>query len=208
MQQKAAAIIGYYLGVHEDGSHMLGPDTYRVPAAAGFHDWRFGADVVPHPATCRTCGRKVDPAYVNPAFRVRRRTWDISATYDGYTLVSKRFRVLCERHRWSGVEFAALPADPDFFVLRVAPVVAFDAERRQTRFEQHCPTCDAFYAVVGATPVFLKNVTEPLRGGFFRTDLEFACGPEQHPLTIVGIDVAQVLRDTAFREFYLKPIAP
>src|SRR4051812_22112927 len=169
MSNQASSVLGYYLGVHADGSHMLGPDTYSVPPAAGFHDWRFGKDGVPHPATCGTCGRKTDSAYINPAFRVRRRKWDISATYDGYTLVSKRFRDLCERHRWTGVHFASLPADPSFFVLRVLPAVAFDAERRETRFVQPCPTCRAFYGVAGATPVYLKGVTQPLRGGFFRT---------------------------------------
>src|SRR5437588_11852462 len=114
----SASILGFRLGVHDDGTDMLGPETYRSPPSAGFHDWRFGRAGVPHPATCPTCGRKTDPSYVNRAFRARRRRWDISATGDRYTLVSKRFRAFCERHPWPGAEFVPLPADDDFFILR------------------------------------------------------------------------------------------
>lgn len=206
MRQKTSSVLGYYLSVQDDDSYMLGPDTYWPPKSAGFHDWRFGKDGVPHLATCRTCGRKIDLTYINPAFRATGRKRDISTTYDGYTLVSIRFRNFCESQRWTGLEFVTLPADREFFVLRIQSIVAFDAERRGTRFEELCPTCGAFYSVVGATPVFLKDVKSPLQGGFFRTDLEFASGPEQYPLELVGVDVAAVLRHSVFRHFQLEPI--
>lgn len=117
-------IIAYRFCVYDDDTHMLGPDTYRPPRTAGFHDWRFGKDGVPHPATCPNCGRKTDSEYVNP-------------------------KQGCE-----GVTFVPLPADRDFFVLRLANVVPFDAKRRKTRFEDLCPKCGGFYNVIGATPVY------------------------------------------------------
>jgi hypothetical protein len=107
-------IVAYTLSAHDDGTHMLGDETYRPPRSAGFHDWRFGKDGVPHPATCPTCGRKTDSEYVNPKFKARRRTWDISHTCDGYVIVSKHFREFCEKHGWHGMTFLPLPADKDF----------------------------------------------------------------------------------------------
>jgi len=196
-------IVAYRLCVYDDDTHMLGPDTYRPVRTAGFHDWRFGKDGVAHAATCPTCGRKTDPDYVNPKFKAKRRSWDISATYDGYLLVSRRFREFCEKQGWAGMTFVPLPADNDFFVLRVSNVLPFDAQRRKTRFEDPCPTCGAFYNVIGATPVYLRGVTEPIRQGFFRSDLEFASGPEQHPLTLVGIDTADTLLKQRFRKLDL-----
>jgi hypothetical protein len=196
-------IVAYKLSAQDDGTHMLGNETFRAPRSAGFHDWRFGKDGVPHPATCPTCGRKTDPEYVNPEFKAKRRTWDISATYDGYCLVSNRFREFCQTQGWEGMTFSSLPADKDFFVLRLANVLPFDAKRRKTRFEDPCPTCGGFYNVIGATPVFLCGVTEPIHEGFFRSDLEFASGPEQHPLILVGVDTAEKLRDEKFRKLDL-----
>lgn len=83
---------------------MLGPDTYRPQAGSAFHDWRFGHNGVPHPATCGTCGRKTDSGFVNQAFRVKRRTRDLTATFHGYRLVSTRFREFCRRNPWAGLD--------------------------------------------------------------------------------------------------------
>jgi hypothetical protein len=199
-------IVAYDLSPHDNDTHMLGEDTYRPPRSAGFHDWRFGKDGVAHPATCPTCGRKTDSEYVNPKYKAKRRTWDIGATYDGYTIVSKRFREFCGRHGWKGMTFVPLPADEDFFVLRLSKVIAFDAKQRGTRFEDPCPKCGAFYNVIGANPVYLRGVTQPIEDGFFRTDLEFASGPEQHPLILVGIGTAEKLRKQKFQKLNLEEV--
>jgi len=97
--------------------------------------------------------------------------------------------------------FVPLPADRDFFVLRLSKVLPFDAERRGTRFEDPCPTCQAFYNVIGATPVFLRGITEPIEEGFFRSDLEFASGHEQGPLILVGIGTAEKLKEQNFQKY-------
>ena len=199
-------IVAYELCPHDNDTNMLGEETYCPPRSAGFHDWRFGQDGVPHPATCPTCGRKTDPDYVNPEYKAKRRTWDIGATYDGYDIVSKRFREFCRKYRWQGMTFVPLPADKDFFVLRLSKVLSFDSERRETRFEDRCPACGAFYNVIGANPVYLRGVTEPIHEGFFRSDLEFASGPEQHPLIIIGVGTADKLRKQKFQKFALEEI--
>ena len=199
-------IIAYVFSVHHDGTHMLGNETYRPPRSEGFHDWRFGKDGVAHPATCPTCGRKTDADYINPKFKAKRRNWDISATYDGYDIVSKRFREFCYKHGFEDMTFVPLPADKDFFVLRLAKVLPFDSKRRGTRFDNLCPTCGAFYDVIGANPVYLHSVTAPIQEGFFRSDLEFASGPEQSPLILVGIGTAEKLRKQKFQTLDLKEV--
>ena len=65
-------LVAQVLYAHDDGHYMLGPGTYRAPIGNPYHDWRFGHDGVPHPATCGTCSRKTDPSYINPSFRVKR----------------------------------------------------------------------------------------------------------------------------------------
>lgn len=199
-------IIAYTISPHDDDTHMLGDETYRPPLATGFHDWRFGQEGIAHPATCQTCGRKTDPTYINPEFKVKRRSRDISATYDGYTLVSGRFRTFCEKQGWHGMSFIPLPSDKGFFVLRLSNVLPFDAERRGTRFEKLCPECRAFYDVIGATPAYLRDITEPIEEGFFRSDLEFASGPEQSPLILVGVRTAEKLKEQKFQKYVLHAV--
>jgi len=199
-------IIAYQLTAEDDDSNMLGDETYCPPRSLGFHDWRFGTDGMPHPATCKKCGRKTRPDYVSPTFRARKRKWDISATYDGYDIVSRRFRDFCRRHRWKGMSFVPLPADDDFFVLRLSCIVPFDAKRCETQLEDRCPVCRAFYNVIGASPAFLRGVTKPITQGFFRSDLEFGSGPEQSPLIFVGITTAAKLRKQGFKSFELEEV--
>ncbi|WP_145259936.1 hypothetical protein [Calycomorphotria hydatis] len=195
------------MSIHDDGTAMLGPSTYRVSRDAGYYDWRFGRDGIPHPATCATCGRKTDPEYINPDFRVKSRKRDLSVTYDGYVLVSKRFRKFCETHDWSKfISFSTLPSDNDYFVFKPVQVLKFDSERRRTRFEDLCPECNHFFNVIGATPVFLRNVENPLTEGIFRSDLEFASGHAQSPLIILGTETAKEIRRQAFQKLDIKPI--
>lgn len=199
-------ILAYLIAAQDDDSFMLGPDTYKAPPGTDFYDWRFGKEGIPHPATCPTCGRKTDPGYINPAFRVTHRSWDLAPTYDGYLLVSSRFRSFCEENLAETVGFLPLPSDADFSVLQVDSRLAFDASRRGTRFEQPCPACKMYFSVIGATPVFLHEVSEPIRSGIYRTDLEFGCGHEQGPLFLVGVDTAARLRQRRFRNCELLPV--
>lgn len=191
-------ILAYELFAQDDDTYMLGEQTYR-PEKPGFHDWRFGVDGVPHPATCPTCGRKTDPNFVSQSFRVKHRRRDLIATYDGCLIASTRLRNFCISRGDPGVFFVPLPADDAFFWLRSDRMVGSDAALRGTRFERHCHTCRAFYSVVGAHPIVLRGEAEPLLEGFYRTDLEFGSGPEQSPLVIVGIRTAQALRGAKFR---------
>jgi len=189
----------------DDDSFMLDGDTYR-PERSPFHDWRWGRPDAPHPATCPNCGRKVEPTYVTPTFRVKHRSRDVTVTYDGYTLVSKRFRDHCLEAAYSGVLFLPLPADADFFVIGSDRVIAFDVERRRTRREKYCEVCHAFNTVAGATPVMLRDVTAPLLDGFYRTDIEFGSAHEQHPLMLVGTLTGQALKQAKFRNLELRPV--
>lgn len=201
-------LVAYKMSVHDDGTHMLGTDTFRVRPDAGYYDWRFGRDGIPHPATCPTCGGKIDPDYINPQFRVKRRGRDLTATYDGYVLVSQGFRKFCEVNNWHrDVQFTTLPEDDSYLVFKPRRTLEFDAARRKTRFEDYCPSCKKYFNVIGATPVFLRNISAPIAEGFFRSDLEFASGHEQHPLVIVGIKTAEAIKREAFEKVDLEAIS-
>ena len=56
--------LGYALSGHDDDSYMLGSETYKPDPRSS--EWHFGAAGQPHPATCPSCGGKVDPDYIHP----------------------------------------------------------------------------------------------------------------------------------------------
>ncbi len=183
-QGASPAVVGYKLSAHDDSRTMFGDEVLEPEAAvpAELHRLRRGSS----PLLCPNCDRKLDASWVNPTFRVGRRRRDACATYDGYFVVSIRFKQVWEAAGHEGAVFQQLPADPDFFSLRSDRIVAFDAERAGTRRQDYCSACKAYATVVGSRPAYLLGADRPLAPGLYRTDLEFACDIEQHPLLIVG----------------------
>lgn len=130
---------------------------------------------------CAECGYKTDPFYINQGFQVKRRDCDLSYTYDGYCIVSRKFMEACERHAVTGTVFIGLPADSDFFVLKPTSTTVFNVELRKTRFEVYCSACKFHKSTAGATPAFLSSSpTTDISG----TDILFGSGNERHPLLI------------------------
>jgi hypothetical protein len=133
--------------------------------------------------TCRECGFKLEPYYINPAFRVTRRKYDFSFTYDNYCIVSEKFRKECAHSALTGAGFLDLPADPSFFVFVPTSVVKFDVLRRETRFEKQCKLCGHYGAIAGAFPASLTAVPN---SDFARTDVLFGSGNERQPIIIAS----------------------
>jgi hypothetical protein len=144
----------------------------------------------PEALRCVGCHRSLEPEWIDEQFTLRKRQWDASYTYDGYCIVSARFRdVVRER----GARYIALPSEPSFLALFPRERVAFDVERRRTTFQNLCTECGRYRDVAGATPAVLRHPAPPaqeMRG----TDIEFGSGDEQHPLLVVGAKLADELR--------------
>ena len=72
----------------------------------------------------------------------------------------------------------------------------------------YCSVCGQYESVVGATPVYVRNVRGPISGGVYRTDLEFGSGREKEPLVIMGLATYPLLMKEKLKglEFELRPI--
>jgi len=180
---------------------LSGPDNDSYMCAS---EGRVFGEVVGVPV-CAACGFKTDPFFINPAFRLKRRTSDLSYTYDGYCIVSLRFKEASVRNGLGGTQFIPLPEEPTFFVLKPTSLVRFDSKRRETHFEDRCSACGYYGAVAGATPAFLLET--PL-ADFARSDVLFGSGNARNPLLIASeavktVSVRERLRGLVFREAYV-----
>jgi hypothetical protein len=161
--------VGYVLSGPDNDSYML-----RGPGSA---------------PVCSSCGLLTDATWVDPDFELVDDRFDVSYTYDGYLIVSERFRAIAEG---PGTQFIELAGVRAFYSLVADDVVPFDAARRKTRFEQLCVECGRYFVVAGATPAYLR-IEANLPDQLFRTDIEFGTGNEQSPLIIVGSGMANRL---------------
>lgn len=142
---------------------------------------------------CPSCGYRTDFTEINPEYVLRSRARDLSATFDGHWIASVRLRDFCAMYGYTTLQFCKFPNDPYHFGFLPTMIVRFDALRRQTRFENLCPTCGNYESVIGTKPCFLL-VSQPINDGFFRSDLFFASGNEKHPILIIGLEMREKLK--------------
>ena len=131
---------------------------------------------------CPKCGYRTDYRYTNKDFKLKRKTMDFSSTYDGVTIVSQRFKDFCVRNGYDNLVFILLSKVPYFYQLYVnGNVLEFEA----TKKDKYCDVCGQYESVTGPF-MMLDDITEPLKDGFYQSDLWFASGNEKSPLTIIA----------------------
>lgn len=143
--------------------------------------------------------------HLNPNFKLSKRAYDISYTYDSYLIVSDRFKQFCADNKYSGVSFFSIPNYDAKFLMLVSNIIKFDIIRRETRFLDFNPDCNEYNEVVGATPVCLVD-NEILQDGFYRTDVEFGRSYAKDGTILVGPDTGVKLKAQKFKGLYLEKI--
>lgn len=125
-----------------------------------------------------------------------KRVFDFSYTYDLRPIVSARFRDAVLGSCSTPVQFADLPREAGFFVLRPIEELEWDVDRAGSRFGERCRRCGQHAYAVGPG----SSVRHPDRiegNGIYRSDVEFGDGDEKHPLVIVGDELGEALRSLA-----------
>lgn len=148
---------------------------------------------------CSDCGSCVDRSFLPARLKPRRKSYEVSCTYDNRMIVSNRFREFCLQHDIEGAEFTPVNGIGSFYLLESNRQVKFDWERRKTRFENLCAVCGRYESIVGAYPAFLKDINQPLLHGFYCSDLEFGSGREKTPILFVGTETKKLIEEAHFK---------
>lgn len=129
---------GYIVGGEDNGSY-----AFREPAAVREDSYWYEANqtLVPNRAgrsrsgvrRCVGCGELMDKWSEQLAgLRIKRRQFDISGTYDGVLVVSRKFKQVYDSASLTGLRYIQLPDGPSFYQVQATDVVAFDAEKRNS----------------------------------------------------------------------------
>ncbi len=183
-------IVGYILWGQDNGSDM-------------FSD----SDTLMEVRKCSKCGFRVDYRQMNNLFRIKRKAYHLSFTYDNIAISSLRFKEFCNRNNYRNVLFKERERSPGFYQLLIQDsTIPFSARL----IEDYCHACGQYRTVVGP-----KADTEafelPLVDGSYQSDLLFGgrMGKHDNPLTPVFI-VSPVtkgkLHCEGFRNLIFEPI--
>lgn len=160
----------------------------------------------PNASTCKECGYILDFEYHNPFFKIKRKTFDFSHPYDIGHIVSLKFKEFCIRENYKGLLFKEFERQPNFFQLIVNNVVQFDTQKAKTEFGKRCKTCNNYEFTTGFEPPSLKNTSNPLDDGFYRTDILFGSYNRKNPIIVVGTETYQKLKREKMKGLIFDPI--
>ncbi|KQU73431.1 MULTISPECIES: hypothetical protein [unclassified Rhizobacter] len=159
---------------------------------------------------CPLCSCKLSRAIENPGFRLKKRHYDLSATYDGFTVASAKFLALLEAVAPDSFDATELHANlrdgVRHWKLEFKRMLPLDLARARPVFGPRCDRCGRHTHVSGAIDYFVEGDAVPQQG-LFRTDLEFGSGFEQGPILLAGVQTAQRLAQAGLKGLTLDPVA-
>ena len=158
----------------------------------------FFFEKAPKSIFCPSCGCCLKDDYVPNELEFFKRNYDLSFTYANRCIVSERFKIFCENSQIQDVDFVLVDASKNIYFMKPLKQLAFDVRRRRTRFENYCRECKQYEEVIGASPVFLKNVEQEIGNGVYRTDIEFGTGKAKSPSIIVGTNTKRLIEKERF----------
>lgn len=154
---------------------------------------------------CSGCGSCIGKDKYYPEKLDIRKLKNFATTYDNRLLLSNVAReFLIEKSR-TQLTFKLVNKKPDIYVMETSEIVAFDVEKRGTRFVDYCDICGNYESVVGATPIMLKGTSQIESCSVVKTDISFGSSKEKAPIYIVGEELAKELKNT-FKEIDLLPV--
>lgn len=182
-------LIGYDISGYDNDSYMCGSCDKLFPELTDI-------------PKCPKCGYRTDYRYTNKDFKLKRKTMDFSSTYDGVTIVSRRFKDFCVRNEYDNLVFVELPKSPFFYQFYInGNVLEYDAGEKH----KYCKTCGQYESVV--VPIIkLDRITGPLKDGFYQSDLWFASGNEKHPLTVISPETKLKLESEKIKNICMREI--
>ena len=175
----------FHLHLEDNDSYMVG-SCDRVDPSSG----------VP---VCSVCGYRTDPDFTDPAFRLRKKQFDVSSCYDGAIIVSDRFRSTYESLAGSNMRFVMLPVTPGFYHLKCDQPIALDYPAMGTVRSRPCSGCGRHLDVIGYSHIALLGTSHISSNELTLSDWCFGSNNEASRLVICGARLAEALQSVGIK---------
>lgn len=154
---------------------------------------------------CSRYSNIYDINIIDKNFKISKRKNNIMSTYDGYKIVSEKFKLFCETQAYTGLSFVPIPYSQNHYWFKISNVLEFDFEAAGVQFLNYNEECKGYEEIIGAFPVCLKG-KETIKDGFFRTDICFGSFAGKSPVYLVGEETMKKLKSAGFKEIFFEEI--
>jgi hypothetical protein len=131
-----------------------------------------------------------------------RKHYDASYTWDGYLIVSKRFKQFCEEKTYQNAIFHSIPKEPDFYFLESAKIIPLDYVRRNVQFGTLCKVCNRYDYIAGATPSYIQQGFVMEENTFYQSEHDFGSYNQKSPVIIISLQMAKEMSAQKFRGIF------
>jgi hypothetical protein len=130
-----------------------------------------------------------------PFYRIKRKRYHLSGSYDGFIVVSQSFKDLYEASNWHGLIFYPIPKNKGFYLTECTETVNVNQMARPVDFEDKCNECGQYMGVYGSIPAYIDaTLIQKMKPYiFYRSDLEFGYDYEQSYGLFASEEIAIVL---------------
>jgi len=150
--------------------------------------------------TCDICNmilnkRSLIEAHL-PFYRIKRKKYHLSGSYDGFNVVSQKFKDLYDTYKWNGLVFYPIPKNKDFHLIECTEIVVINKTKRPIEFECKCSKCNQYIGIYGSLPPYINfsEIRKMKTNTFYRSDLEFGYDFEQRYSLFASEEITNVLK--------------
>lgn len=171
------------------------PDGIVVAKEMSINDLkRFMYNTEDIPGLCPHCHNTLEKI-PNLDFKTRTKK-DIVCTYDGFCIVSERFKKFCEEQGFDDLTFTPLKKSPGHYYF--SPNTIFPVDEENTIFEHTgnpCPICGKYEWFGGPHRIY-SNVSFTEEDNFIYRTKEFHGDKgRKHFLIIIGLKTARLMKE-------------
>ena len=173
----------YILGIYDNDSYLL--EVSKVDR----HKYK----------TCNTCKlilnkRTLIESHL-PKYRIKKKKYHLSGSYDGFNVVSQEFKNLYEKLNWQGLVFCTIPKNAGFYLIECSEIVQINEKSSSVLFENKCVECNQYMGtyIKGKLSINSNEFQNMKPNTFYRSNLEFGNDFEKGYSLFASEEITNVL---------------
>jgi hypothetical protein len=165
-----------------------------------YEDNRHRIDCCP---TCHNTLSKIP----NKDAEISIKRWDIACTYDGYIVVSDKFRLFCKHRHYPDLTFSPLPKSNGLYFFEPKGIFELDYEQYGTKYINKRDCCGTYDEIIGPPVIKSKDFLVNKSNDFImKAKYYFGSYEKKGVVIIVGTETANIMKAAGLKGIYFHDI--
>ena len=146
------------------------------------------------PGTCPICHNTLEKI-PDVHYKVAKKRADILCTYDGFYIVTEKFKEFCNENKYPNITFIALADSIGYYFFMPHDIYELDYIHRKVQFLNKRVCCGSYDEIIGASPAYKLSSFSTESDDFInRSEYYFGTKGCKAPLIIIGLKTQQKVK--------------